>query len=49
MDIPELENVTRWGRVFAWWLLHPEVDADRFCVMAAMATYADRDGVCDPS
>lgn len=41
--------VTRWGRVPAWWLLHPGMDADRFCVMAAMATYADEAGRCDPS
>ena len=49
MNMPELENVTRWGRVPAWWLMHPGIDADRFCVMAAMATYADREGYCDPS
>ena len=49
MNMHELENVTRWGRVPAWWLMHPEIDADRFCVMAAMATYADREGYCDPS
>lgn len=41
--------VTRWGKVPAWWLLHPGMDADRFCVMAAMATYADDQGRCDPS
>ncbi len=41
--------VTRWGRVPAWWLLHPGMDADRFCVMAAMSTYADDQGRCDPS
>ena len=37
------------GKVPAWWLMHPEIDADRFCVMASLATYACRDGVCDPS
>jgi hypothetical protein len=41
--------VTRWGKVPAWWLLHPRMDADRFCVMAAMATYADETGRCEPS
>lgn len=41
--------VTRWGKVPAWWLLHDGVDADRFCVLAALATYADGNGLCDPS
>jgi len=45
----ELRTTTRWGRVPAWWLLHPDVDADRFCVLAALATYADEHGVCVPS
>ncbi len=44
-----LRTTTRWGRVPAWWLLHPDVDADRFCVLAALATYADEHGVCAPS
>lgn len=44
-----LAGVTRWGRVPAWWLLHDGIDADRFCVLAAMATYADEEGICDPS
>ncbi len=49
--MPETRSgtITRWGRVPAWWLLHAGVDADRFCVLAAMATYADNDGVCAPS
>lgn len=42
-------TATRWGRVPAWWLLHPDVDADRFCILAALATYADEHGVCMPS
>ncbi len=42
----KLRTTTRWGRVPAWWLLHPDVDADRFCVLA---TYADEHGVCVPS
>jgi len=45
----ELRTTTRWGRVPAWWLLHPDVDADRFCVLAALATYADEHGICVPS
>lgn len=45
----EPRTTTRWGRVPAWWLLHPDVDADCFCVLAALATYADEHGVCVPS
>jgi len=45
----EVRTTMRWGRVPAWWLRHPEVDADRFCVLAALATYADEHGVCVPS
>ena len=45
----ELRSTARWGRVPAWWLLHPDVDADGFCVLAALATYADEHGVCVPS
>lgn len=45
----ELRTTSRWGRVPAWWLLHPDVDADCFCVLAALATYADEYGVCVPS
>ena len=44
-----LTDITRWGRVPAWWLMHPDMNADRFCVMAAMATYMDGAGFCDPS
>ncbi|WP_448208147.1 helix-turn-helix domain-containing protein [Azospirillum sp. sgz302134] len=39
----------RWGRVPAWWLDHPELDADGFAVLAALATFADETGVCWPS
>ncbi len=42
-------TTSRWGRVPAWWLLHPDVDADLFCVLAALATYANEHGVCAPS
>jgi len=45
----KLRTMTRWGRVPAWWLLHPDVGADQFCVLAALATYADEHGVCVPS
>ncbi len=38
-----------WGKVYAWWRDHPAINADRFCVLATLATYADRDGYCDPS
>ena len=43
------EPVTRWAKVPAWWLVHPGIDADRFCLLAALATYADASGRCTPS
>ncbi len=49
MQAPDLSAVTRWGKLPAWWLLHPDVDADRLAVMAALATYADDEGFCEPS
>lgn len=48
-DEPTFGSITRWAKVPAWWLLHPGVDADRFCVLAALATYADEQGFCEPS
>ncbi|WP_245987050.1 helix-turn-helix domain-containing protein [Azospirillum thermophilum] len=39
----------RWGRIPAWWLDHPDLDADGFAVLAALSTYADEAGVCWPS
>lgn len=39
----------RWGRIPAWWLDHPGLDADGFAVLAALATFADEDGLCWPS
>ncbi|SOC30506.1 helix-turn-helix domain-containing protein [Thalassospira xiamenensis] len=45
----DLNTVTRWGKVPAWWLLHPDINADRFSLLAALATYADDAGICDPS
>src|SRR5258708_1835816 len=49
MEAQTTSAVTRWGTVPAWWLHHPAVDADKFAILAAMATYADREGVCNPS
>lgn len=46
---PETSPAARWGRIPAWWLDHPELDADGFAVLAALATYADEAGVCWPS
>jgi hypothetical protein len=42
-------DITRWGKVKAWWLIHPDVDADHFSVLAALSTYADEEGYCQPS
>ena len=39
----------RWGRVPSWWLDHPDVDADALAVLAALATFANRQGRCWPS
>lgn len=39
----------RWGKIPAWWLDHPDLDADGFAVLAALATFADENGVCWPS
>lgn len=49
MEKLDLSTVTRWGKLPAWWLLHPEVDADRLAVLAALCTYADENGLCEPS
>jgi hypothetical protein len=42
-------NPNRWGRIPAWWLDHPDLDADGLAVLAALSTYADDMGVCWPS
>lgn len=42
-------NPNRWGRIPAWWLDHPDLDADGLAVLAALSTYADDTGVCWPS
>lgn len=39
----------RWGRIPAWWLGHPAIDADGLAVLAALATYANVRGECWPS
>jgi hypothetical protein len=39
----------RWGKIPAWWLDHPDLDADGFAVLAALATFADENGLCWPS
>lgn len=45
----EKSDSGRWGRIPAWWLDHPDLDADGFAVLSALATYADEHGVCWPS
>ena len=42
-------EITRWGKVKASWLMHPGIDADHFSVLAALSTYADEEGYCQPS
>ncbi|ALG72345.1 hypothetical protein VY88_31865 [Azospirillum thiophilum] len=42
-------NPNRWGRIPAWWLDHPDLDADGLAVLAALSTYADEAGICWPS
>jgi len=49
MGDTEQLRTTRWGKAHGWWLLHPMMDADRFCILAALSTYADEDGTCHPS
>ncbi|MBP2292932.1 helix-turn-helix domain-containing protein [Azospirillum rugosum] len=39
----------RWGRIPAWWLGHPDIDADGLAVLAALSTYANARGECWPS
>ncbi|PWC74112.1 helix-turn-helix domain-containing protein [Azospirillum sp. TSH64] len=43
------DSTSRWGRIPAWWLDHPDLDADGFAILAALATFADEEGVCWPS
>ncbi|MBK1842597.1 helix-turn-helix domain-containing protein [Azospirillum sp. YIM B02556] len=46
---PNRSGQNRWGRIPAWWLDHPDLDADGLAVLAALSTYADEAGVCWPS
>ncbi|CAO3430983.1 helix-turn-helix domain-containing protein [Azospirillum endophyticum] len=46
---PNRTGQNRWGRIPAWWLDHPDLDADGLAVLAALSTYADETGVCWPS
>lgn len=43
------DSASRWGKIPAWWLDHPDLDADGFAVLAALATFADEQGICWPS
>ena len=43
------DTTSRWGKIPAWWLDHPDLDADGFAVLAALATFADEHGRCWPS
>lgn len=45
----DIGGSVRWGRVQAWWMQHPLIDADAWSVMAALATYVDDAGECEPS
>jgi hypothetical protein len=49
MEAIEQIRTIRWGKTYGWWLHHPMMDADRFCILAALSTYADEDGTCHPS
>ena len=48
-SVAERPDTGRWGRIPAWWLEHPDLDADGFAVLAALATFADETGLCWPS
>ncbi len=43
------QRSTRWGKVHAWWLHRADLDADHLAVLAALSTYADPEGYCEPS
>ncbi len=49
MTSTSTDTTSRWGKIPAWWLDHPDLDADGFAVLAALATFADEQGVCWPS
>ncbi|MCW2239539.1 helix-turn-helix domain-containing protein [Azospirillum canadense] len=48
-SVADLPDTGRWGRIPSWWLEHPDLDADGFAVLAALATFADETGLCWPS
>jgi len=48
-SVADLPDTGRWGRIPAWWLEHPDLDADGLAVLAALATFADETGLCWPS
>lgn len=48
-DPPTAADGGRWGRIPAWWLGHPDIDADGLAVLAALSTYANARGECWPS
>jgi len=49
MPIGTEQRSTRWGKVHAWWLHRADLDADHLAVLAALSTYADPEGYCEPS
>lgn len=49
MTTPNDTDTPRWGKIPAWWMEHDGVDADGVAVLAALATFADRQGRCWPS
>jgi hypothetical protein len=49
MQVTNWAEVARWGKVQAWWLRHPDIDADHLSALAALATYADEARYCEPS
>ena len=44
-----MDGAGRWGWIPAWWLHHPNMTPERLGMLAALATYADSEGFCDPS
>lgn len=47
--VSDYREITRWGKIPAWWLFHPDMNADRLCILAALTTYSDDRGLCSPS
>ena len=44
-----MKGAGRWGWIPAWWLHHPDMTPERLGLLAALTTYADDQGWCDPS